>query len=130
MWLINPIIDTDSIGKYIWQKIYTISDKMGISQIEIAKKIWVSQANISAFFTGKRTTTNLDQYWRIAEAIPISRSEFDRIVEDAKRHVIGDLWWKNTNEDPDVAYATLARSYGVSPDDVKKAMEMYKLYKN
>jgi len=123
--MIKTAIDTDAIGKYIWAELYKISTKKGITQTELSKKSWVQQSTISSYFYWKKTTKNVEQYYRIAEAIPLTRREFDQIVEDAKEKV---LWSKSNNDDPDIAYATLARHSWVSPDDVKKAIEMYKLY--
>lgn len=94
MWIINPIIDTESIGKHIWTRIYQIADKKWVTQTKISERLWVSTPSISFLLTGKKATSNLDQYWRIAEAIPISRSEFDKIVEEAKMKVI----WVRDND--------------------------------
>ena len=62
----NPIVDTDEIAKRIWQNLYIIIEKKWLTQTEIAEKLWVKNSSISFWITGKKTTGNLDQYWKIA----------------------------------------------------------------
>jgi len=124
-YMINPSIDTDTIGKHIWNELYRISSKKNITQTELEKKCWILQTTISAYFTGKKTTKNLEQYWRIAEAIPISRSEFDQIVDDAKRKVLGDMW--QSNKDPKVAFfADVGVTDKNKQDAIMKMIEAFK----
>lgn len=124
-----PIINLDEIGKNIGLKLYLLLEKNGITQTELAEKMWVSIPAVSVFLTGKKTTWNLEQYRKIAEAIPISRKEFDQIVESAKKEVLGfsgQNSWAMTDE---VAYATLSRSHGMDEEDIKKAIDIYKMYR-
>lgn len=123
-----PIIDLDEIGKNIGLKLYLLLEKNGITQTELAEKMWVSVPAISVFLTGKKTTWNLEQYRKIAEAIPISRQEFDKIVETAKAEVLGFSGHNSWTVTDEVAYATLSRSYGMDEEDIKKAIDIYKMY--
>lgn len=125
-----PIIDTDEIGKKIGLSLYQIADKKGISQTEIAEKLWVTTPSISFLLTGKKATWNLEQYRKIAEAIPISRQEFDQIVETAKSEVlwIGQNSWTKINRD--MAISFLANSDDVSPEDIEFAINIVKAQKN
>ena len=124
-----PIIDLDEIGKNIGLKLYLLLEKNGITQTELAEKMWVSVPAISVFFTGKKTTWNLEQYRKIAEAIPISRAEFDNIVETAKAEVLGFSGHNSWTVTDEVAYATLSRSHGMDEEDIKKAIDIYKMYR-
>ena len=127
----NPIVDTDEIAKRIWQNLYIIIEKKRLTQTEIAEKLWVKNSSISFWLTGKKTTGNLDQYWKIAEAIPISRQEFDKIVETAKSEV---LWISEQNSwtkiDRDMAISFLAHDENVSENDIKQALRAIKLFKS
>lgn len=127
----NPIVDTDEIAKRIWQNLYIIIEKKWLTQTEIAEKLWVKNSSISFWLTGKKTTGNLDQYWKIAEAIPISRQEFDKIVETAKSEV---LWISEQNSwtkiDRDMAISFLAHDENVSENDIKQALRAIKLFKS
>ena len=98
--MIKTAIDTESIWKHIWNELYRIITKTGSSQTDIAKKIWIKPNSVSVLLTWKVTTRNLEQYWRIAEAIPITRKEFDEIVQEAKEKVL----WKAPEEDVEVAF--------------------------
>lgn len=126
-----PIIDLDEIGKNIGLKLYLLLEKNGITQTELAEKMWVSVPAISVFLTGKKTTWNLEQYRKIAEAIPISRAEFDKIVETAKAEVLGfsghNSW---TKIDRDMAISFLAHDENVSENDIKQALRAIKLFKS
>ena len=126
-----PIIDTDEIGKKIWLKLYQVADKKWISQTEIAEKLWVTTPSISFLLTGKKATWNLEQYRKIAEAIPISRQEFNKIVETAKSEV---LWISEQNSwtkiDRDMAISFLAHDENVSENDIKQALRAIKLFKS
>lgn len=124
-----PIIDLDEIGKNIGLKLYLLLEKNGITQTELAEKMWVSVPAISVFLTGKKTTWNLEQYRKIAEAIPISRAEFDNIVETAKAEVLGFSGHNSWTVTDEVAYATLSRSHGMDEEDIKKAIDIYKMYR-
>jgi len=99
--MIKTAVDTESIWKYIWNELYKISLKKGITQTDIAKKIWSTPWYVSLLLTWKNTTRNTDRYWAIAEAIPLSRAEFDKIVEDAMDKV---LWNRKAEVDPKVAF--------------------------
>lgn len=127
----NPIVDTDSIGKKIGLKLYLIADKNWITQTTIAERMWVTTPSISFLLTGKKSTGNLDQYWKIAEAIPISRPEFDQIVETAKAEV---LWisehnsWTKLNRE--TAMSFLAREENVAVEDIQKALDAVKFFKS
>ena len=124
-----PIIDLDEIGKNIGLKLYLLLEKNGITQTELAERMWVSVPAISVFLTGKKTTWNLEQYRKIAEAIPISRAEFDNIVETAKAEVLGFSGHNSWTVTDEVAYATLSRSHGMDEEDIKKAIDIYKMYR-
>lgn len=131
MTRIQTAIDYDQIGKKIWTSLYDIISKKNLTQTVIAEKIGVKVPSISVFLTGKKTTKNIDQYWKIAEAIPISRQEFDQIVESAKQEV---LWiseqnsWTRINRD--MAISFLANDENVSENDIKQALQAIKLFKS
>lgn len=124
----TPIINTDEISKKIGLKLYFQLEKNGVTQLQLSEKLEISQANLSNLLTGRKTTGNLDQYWKIAEAIPISRQEFDKIVETAKAEVLGFSEHNSWTVTDEVAYATLSRSHGMDEEDIKKAIDIYKMY--
>lgn len=128
--MIKTAIDTDLIGKHIWEELYRLVSKH-TDQSTVARKLWVKPNSISVYLTWKTTTRNIEQYWKIAEAIPISRSEFDRIVQEAKRKVLGDSWIHNVNDwlDPTtIKYATMLKETWMSEDDMKKMIAAYRIY--
>lgn len=126
-----PIINLDEIGKRIGLKLYLQLEKHWVKQTQLSEKLGTSQGNLSHLLTGKKWTWNLDQYWKIAEAIPISRQEFDQIVESAKQEV---LWiseqnsWTRINRD--MAISFLANDENVSENDIKQALQAIKLFKS
>lgn len=124
--MIKPSVDTDLIGKFIWEELYRSVLKNNTDQTIIAKKLWIKPNWVSVYLTGKTTTRNIEQYWRIANAIPISRKEFDQIVEDAKVKV---LWiWTNPviNNDPDETIKFALNSKGWKQNDIDEMMNFMK----
>lgn len=51
-----PIINLDEIGKKIGLKLYLQLEKHQITQTQLSEKLGTSQANISNFLTGRKTT--------------------------------------------------------------------------
>lgn len=120
------LVDTDEIGKKIGLALYREFSKKNLTQTELAKKIWIRQSAVSWYFNWKVTTKNLDQYWKIAEAIPISQIEFDEIVEKAKAEV---LWFPEQNSEtknPDEQIQIALNSKGFSEKEILEMMDFIK----
>lgn len=62
----------------------------------------MEQGNLNSYLNWIRTSPDIEFYWKFAEAIPISRSEFDRMVENAKQKVLWSGW--KMEVDPKVAF--------------------------
>lgn len=122
----KALVDTDEIGKKIGLALYREFSKKNLTQTELAKKIWIRQSAVSWYFNWKVTTKNLDQYWKIAEAIPISRWRFDEIVEQAKAEV---LWFPEKNSEtknPDEQIQIALNSKGFSEKEILEMMDFIK----
>ena len=127
--MIKTAIDTDAIGKYIWNELYKLALKKDMTQTIIAKKIGSTPWYVSLMLTWKNSTKNIEKYWKIAEAIQVPRHEFDNIVEDAKRHVLGDLWWQ-ADIDDESAISHLLGSAGNLPEARKEAKWFLEFVRN
>lgn len=124
--MIKTAIDTEAIGKYIWSELYRISSKNGITQTDIAKKMGSTPWYISLMLTGKNTTRNTETYWRIAETIPLTRKEFDQIVEDAKRKVLWVSGGGETEKDPDETIKMALNSKWWTQPEINEMMNFIK----
>lgn len=82
-------IDTDSIGKYIGVKLYRIALSRNVTQASICRALKVHTSYISSLMTGAKPTANMEKYWEIAREIGIGRDDFDALVVEARKYVLG-----------------------------------------
>ena len=120
--MIISAIDTKAIGKYIWNKIYLWMNKNNVTQTAVAEKLWINPNAVWVYLTWTTTTKNLEQYWRIAEKAWISRQEFDTIVDEAKKSVLG----VSPASFEDIQIATLVKESWLNKEDLEKAISIYK----
>lgn len=125
-----PIINLDEIGKKIGLKLYLQLEKHWVKQTQLSEKLWTSQGNLSHLLTGKKWTWNLDQYWKIAEAIPISRQEFDQIVESAKKEVLWISEQKIDTKTPDEQIKFALNSKNLTQDQINEVMNFIAFKEN
>ena len=81
------------ICKYLWREIYKYLENKGQTITALAETIWKSQAYITDLLNGRRNTSNLEVYKRMAEAIWMSEKEFNNLYKEAKKYEYSVSTW-------------------------------------
>lgn len=119
----NRIIDANT-AIILWKKLKQILNTKNIrednkfNQEYIANRTNLTQATISRNLNGENKKPELATYWRIAEALWISKAEFEVLFTESDME---RLW--RTNDD--IKIATLVKERGMSLSDLEKALNIY-----
>ena len=134
MKLWNKLTESKDIAKTIWyflkekgKDIWLKQDTWAMKISENTKKE-MTQWNLNSYLNWWRTSPDLEFYWKIAEAIPIKRSEFEKIIEESKKSVLG--FSQEVAIDDDIAIAHLLGNAWKLPEARKEALGFVEFLKN
>lgn len=122
------------VGKLLKREI----DAKFAQQKEFAVKLWIQQSQLSAMFTDPNRPITILYITKIAQALALTQSQLDKIVETAIREdaiITARRAWIDTIIQPmkkfskNEAISFLANEENISPDDVAFAIEMVKAAK-
>ncbi len=91
----EKVVNIEVICKYLWREIYKYLENKGQTITALAETIWKSQAYITDLLNGRRNTSNLEVYKRMAEAIWMSEKEFNNLYKEAKKYEYSVSTWDN-----------------------------------
>ena len=91
----EKIVDIDIICKYLWKKIYKYLEEKGGTVIWLAEVLNKNQPYINNLLNGKRSTSNIDIYKRMALTVWMNEDEFENLLKDAKKHEFLETTWSS-----------------------------------
>lgn len=119
-------------SREMWKYLSKIRNDKEITLQDLSKKMWEkSHTRATSALNGSRKESDAF-FSRIAEALWLSEKEYERLVIQAKQaemvYTHGQIIHSDET-DPDILIATSARHLSISEDDLRKAVELYKVYK-
>ncbi len=133
----EKIVNIDAICKYLWNAIYRYLEEKGQTVMWLAEQLNKSQPYISDLLNGKRNTSNLDIYKKMALTLWMRESEFDELLKKAKKYEY-EVTTGDTISDPidilknlslaDLKLA-LSREFGTQDEAVLNDIMSYAKYK-
>ena len=132
----EKVVNIDVICKYLWREIYKYLESKDQTITSLAEAIGKSQAYITDLLNGKRNTSNLEVYKKMALTIWMSEKEFNKLFKEAKKIEYSSSTWEELNqcfsldnfklEDLKLA---LSREYGTKDEQVLEDIMAYAKFK-
>ena len=132
----EKVVNIDVICKYLWREIYKYLESKDQTITSLAEAIGKSQAYITDLLNGKRNTSNLEVYKKMALTIWMSEKEFNKLFKEAKKIEYSSSTWEELNqcfsldnfklEDLKLA---LSREYGTKDEQVLEDIIAYAKFK-
>lgn len=132
----EKVVNIEVICKYLWREIYKYLESKDQTITSLAEAIGKSQAYITDLLNGKRNTSNLEVYKKMALTIWMSEKEFNKLFKEAKKIEYSSSTWEELNqcfsldnfklEDLKLA---LSREYGTKDEQVLEDIMAYAKFK-
>jgi uncharacterized protein YqiB (DUF1249 family) len=132
----EKVVNIEVICKYLWREIYKYLESKDQTITALAETIWKSTAYITDLLNGRRNTSNLEVYKRMALTIWMSEKKFAQLYRDAKKHEYSVSTWEDLSntfslddfklEDLKLA---LSREYGTKDEQVLDDIMAYARFK-
>ena len=94
----EKVVNIDVICKYLWREIYKYLENKWQTITALAETIDKSQAYITDLLNGKRNTSNLEVYKKMALSIWMSQKEFNKLFKEAKRIEYTSSTWEELDQ--------------------------------
>ena len=128
----EKIVDIDIICKFLWKEIYEYLVKKGGTVSWLAEVLNKNQPYINNLLNGKRSTSNIDIYKRMALTVWMSESDFDNLLQDAKKYEFIETTWDSLDLQglklSDLKLA-LSRDYWTKDEQVLEDIMSYARFK-
>ena len=94
----EKVVNIDVICKYLWREIYKYLENKWQTITALAETIDKSQAYITDLLNGKRNTSNLEVYKKMALTIWMSEKEFNKLFKEAKKMEYTSSTWEELEQ--------------------------------
>ena len=94
----EKVVNIDVICKYLWREIYKYLENKWQTITALAETIDKSQAYITDLLNGKRNTSNLEVYKKMALSIWMTQKEFNKLFKEAKRIEYTSSTWEELDQ--------------------------------
>jgi len=133
----EKIVNIDAICKYLWNAIYRYLEEKEQTVMWLAEQLNKSQPYISDLLNGKRNTSNLDIYKKMALTLWMRESEFDELLKKAKKYEYEITTWDTISDPIDILKnlsladlkLALSREFGTQDEAVLNDIMSYAKYK-
>ena len=98
----EKIVNVDAICKFLWNQIYRKLEEKWKTVMWLAEQLNKSQPYISDLLNGKRNTSNLDIYKKMALTIWMTESEFEELFKQAKKYEYEVTTWDTISDPADM----------------------------
>jgi len=132
----EKVVNIEVICKFLWKEIYKYLENKWQTITALAETIWKSQAYITDLLNGRRNTSNLEVYKKMAITLWMSEKEFNELFKEAKKYEYSVSTWDDLDqcfslEDlklEDLKLA-LSREYGTKDEQVLEDIMAYARFK-
>lgn len=133
----EKIVNVDAICKFLWNQIYRKLEEKWKTVMWLAEQLNKSQPYISDLLNGKRNTSNLDIYKKMALTIWITESEFEELFKQAKKYEYEVTTWDTISDPADMLKnlslsdlrLALSREFGTQDEAVLNDIIAYARFK-
>lgn len=133
----EKIVNIDAICKYLWNQIYKELENKWKTVMSLAEQLNKSQPYISDLLNGRRSTSNLDIYKKMALTIWMTESDFDQLFKKAKKYeyevTTGESLWDPTDILKNLSLSdlrlALSREFGTQDEAVLNDIIAYARFK-
>ena len=94
----EKVVNIEVICKYLWREIYKYLESKWQTITALAETIDKSQAYITDLLNGKRNTSNLEVYKKMALSIWMTQKEFNKLFKEAKRIEYSSSTWEELEQ--------------------------------
>lgn len=133
----EKIVNVDAICKFLWNQIYRKLEEKWKTVMWLAEQLNKSQPYISDLLNGKRNTSNLDIYKKMALTIWMTESEFEELFKQAKKYEYEVTTWDTISDPADMLKnlslsdlrLALSREFGTQDEAVLNDIIAYARFK-
>lgn len=133
----EKIVNVDAICKFLGNQIYRKLEEKWKTVMSLAEQLNKSQPYISDLLNGKRNTSNLDIYKKMAITIWMTESEFDELFKQAKKYEYEVTTWDTISDPADILKnislsdlrLALSREFGTQDEVVLNDIIAYARFK-
>lgn len=133
----EKIVNVDAICKFLGNQIYRKLEEKWKTVMWLAEQLNKSQPYISDLLNGKRNTSNLDIYKKMALTIWITEFEFENLFKQAKKYEYEVTTWDTISDQVDILKnlsisdlrLALSREFGTQDEAVLNDIMAYARFK-
>lgn len=133
----EKIVNVDAICKFLGNQIYRKLEEKWKTVMWLAEQLNKSQPYISDLLNGKRNTSNLDIYKKMALTIWMTESEFEEMFKQAKKYEYEVTTWDTISDPADILKnlslsdlrLALSREFGTQDEAVLNDIIAYARFK-